>query len=98
MEFPQQVFTQLAGKRLFWIIYEDLDPRDVETIRLELARALRCAISPSPCDLFYHHPISSLTTNDASISTKAWSFKKDANGRIIFSPERTGAGELCEYL
>ena len=41
------MFPQLAGRRLFYIEYTDLDPRDVETIRKELEGILKYGTAPS---------------------------------------------------
>ncbi len=41
MECPQAVFPGLAGRRLFWVRYSEMDTQDVEMIRQELAGSLK---------------------------------------------------------
>ena len=41
LEFPERLFPQLAGRRMFWVEYSDVEAQDVETIRQDLSRNLK---------------------------------------------------------
>lgn len=99
IECPQGLFPELAGRRLFAVKYSVLDLQEVETIRQELARGLKYGITPLlPSHSSLLLPIYSILSNEAGISTQAWSVIVGANGTPTFYPERTGADELRKSL
>lgn len=47
LEFPERLFPQLAGRKMFWVEYSDVEAQDVETIRQDLCRNLKYENTPA---------------------------------------------------
>ena len=99
VECPEQEFSYLAGKRLFWVKYSDLEVHDVETVRQELEHSLRYGYIPSSSSNLAVPPaLLSIDAYDAYFSSLAWSTTTGTNERATFYPKGYEMNQLRELL
>ncbi len=93
VECPQEVLPELAGRRMFLLQFNDVEPADVEVIRQGLIQRLKYEHT-----LFLPLVLARISKDtDARKSTRAWSLTADAEENITVYPTRTASDGLRKF-